>query len=370
MTRPTHHRDRADITRRRIERRETKRKEVRKSKRLQRDLRIRVARSQGIVFDPNLERVQIVMPSVLSLEDNFDEVAECLERMRLAGLDQRKPVMVHLSHVEQVEPAAALVLVAEMDRIRKHTSFFFVNGTYPQNIEVLKSLGDMGFFRVIHVKEPLPSSEPAEMRPVFFPFLSGTEVDAELADSFVQIIEKHIIPMSPKPRGCLVAAIKEAMQNTIDHAHPHEDPRSGGRRSRWWISSRFDVVAREVSIVFYDAGVGIPTTIGMERYQDIVSALRSITRLVFGTSPSDGELIAAATEKHRTRTGDERRGKGFFDMKRFISECQDGTLRVLSKRGRYHYIDRGTESYGNSERSLDGTVIEWRFRNEGALEME
>src|SRR3546814_3287721 len=48
--------------------------------------------------------------------------------------------------------------------------------------------------------------------------------------------------------------------------------------------------------------------------------------------------------------------------------CTDGELRVLSNRGSYHYLS-GAEAYGNAETSLGGTLIEWRFRHVGVVEM-
>ena len=331
---------------------------------------MRFAAARGIFYDSNLRREQIIVPEVLSLQDNYEQIAALLYRMREVALSDRRPIMVHLNHVKQVETAAALVLVAEMDRIRRFTNFAFVHGTYPQDWEVMKSLSDMGFFAVIRAHQLPPQRGHRELRPVFFPFISDTEVQPVVADAFVSLIEKHLIPMNALTRSRLVVAIKEAMQNTIDHAHPSQNPTARSRRSRWWLSARFDVAKSEVSIVFFDAGVGIPSTLGAEKYERIMAALRNLSRLKFDAEPSDGQLIAAATEKHRSGTGDERRGLGFFNMKQLIEACQEGELRVLSKRGRYHYIDSDTEGFANSERSLDGTVIEWRFRNDGALEME
>src|SRR3546814_15751737 len=90
-------------------------------------------------------------------------------------------------------------------------------------------------------------------------------------------------------------------------------------------------------------------------------ALANISKLKLSTQPSDGEMILAATEYHRSGTGGKGRGRGFADMKRFVDICTDGELRVLSNRGSYHYLS-GAEAHGNAETSLGGTLLEWRFQ--------
>jgi hypothetical protein len=80
-------------------------------------------------------------------------------------------------------------------------------------------------------------------------------------------------------------------------------------------------------------------------------------------------MIAAATELYRTSTGQSGRGRGFRDMKRFIDECDDGELRVLSNRGSYRYMKDG-EQIDDQEFSIGGTLIEWRVRHGQAVEFE
>jgi hypothetical protein len=86
-------------------------------------------------------------------------------------------------------------------------------------------------------------------------------------------------------------------------------------------------------------------------------------------SPGDGHMIAAATEIYRTSTGQSGRGRGFRDMNRFIDECDDGELRVLSNRGSYRYI-KDQEQIDDEELSIGGTLIEWRVRHGQAVDFE
>ena len=157
------------------------------------------------------------------------------------------------------------------------------------------------------------------------------------------------------------------MSNTLDHAHPLGSRVTGETMPhRWWLSSWINVAQREVMIMLFDQGVGIPVTLGPQRYGLVRTAL---VNLGLSERPGDGEMIRAATELFRTGTGQVGRGCGFRDMKRFIDACDDGELRVLSNCGWYSYMG-GTESYGDESMSIGGTMIEWRFRQQGSVDLK
>lgn len=350
--------------------REAIRKVRRKNKRLGRTERHAFARRKNIPFDPNSRRAQIVLPHNFSLAENYDETAEIVGKVRETAIENRQQVMLHFSHVEAVEPAAALALVAEVHRARGQRGHGFVTGTYPRSRSVYDALREMGFYAVLNVMDiddkPPPKAEPG--KPIFLRFMSEYRVFPQLADRFVSIIENALIPMDQLARERLVVAIKEAMQNTLDHAHP-DLPDQSSSRKRWWMSSWVNLERKEVSIVFYDQGVGIPKTLEPSRYERIVASLRNISDFRFSSTPSDGELIAAATEIFRSGTGTPGRGRGFHNMKSFVDVCDDGELRILSNRGRYHYVGGERQQCSDSHQPLGGTVIEWRFRHDGMVEM-
>ena len=361
-------RAKADLRKRRIERRETRARARQKARRLRRRIREFIARRDGILFDPKLSRRQVFPPARLSLHENYDETVACIEKLREYALNQNREVMLHMSVVEQVDAAAALALVGEIDRIRRLKFRHFVHGTYPTSQVPMRALSDMGFFDMLQIAGAAPDLD-AQRTQVYLKFLSGVIVDPRLADRFVTVIETHVLEMTPLARGKLVVAIKEAMNNTIDWAHPDHPGGNRSLKNRWWLSCRVDIAKREVVVVLFDQGVGIPKTLTPAIY-DRIRAFKAGKWLSLTSKPTDGEIIAAATEKGRTGTEDGRRGRGFMDMKTFIDHSDEGELRVLSNRGSYHYMGDNRENYANSARSLNGTLIEWRFRKEGALGME
>lgn len=365
---------RAERVRRRRGARESVRVVRRKERRLRRSLAVRARRDyaarRGIPFDPVLQREQIVLPRVMSFYDNHDRTAAVLGEIREVALRRNRSIMLHFTDLDRIDPDVALVLVAEIFRIRNLRSREAVTGTYPRQRAIYELLRDMGFFSLLKVQElvDLPSADSAPGRPAYLRFLTDNRVVPEIADRFVDVIEKHIFSMSELARTRLMAAIIEAMTNTLDHAHPVVVANET-MTHRWWLSSSVDPARREVTIMLFDQGVGIPATLDASRYERVRTALSNIVSLrSFSSKPTDGEMILAATELHRTRTGQEGRGKGFKDMKRFIDACDGGELKVLSNRGRYRYL-QGTESHGEASSSIGGTVIEWRFRHQGKMEM-
>lgn len=328
------------------------------------------AASLGIPFDPVLEREQIVLPAHMSFSDNHEATAGILLMLRDTALIRRRRVMLHFADVERIDADVALVLVSEIYRIRNLRSPMSVTGTYPRQRAVYQLLRDMGFYRLLSVAEQpdLSPEKPGPRSRIYLPFLTGNRVDAELVDAFVEAVEKNLFAMNEVARGRLVAAIIEAMNNTLDHAHPIVIA-GETMTHRWWLSSWVDAATGAITVMLFDQGVGIPATLDPSLYERIRSALHGVVGLrTLSLQPSDGEMILAATELHRTGTGQSGRGKGFLNMKRFVDACDSGELKVLSNRGRYSYLD-GTESHDEASCSIGGTVIEWRFRHEGKMEM-
>lgn len=356
------------------QRREIRRKVRRRYRDSQRQylhaIRLRFAVSNNLPFDPRLDREQIIVPEVLSFADNHTATCALLNDIREKGLIGRSQIMLHFAHVRVVEPAATLVLVAEIHRLRSLRGYRAVGGTYPPDREVYDLLTEMGFYRLIEVVEPQaprPVSDPG--RPVFLRFQSSNRFDAELPDQFVGVVERQVMAMNEVARGRLVGAMKEAMQNTLDHAYQRNLP-GITMEGRWWLSARVNVVNREVMVLMYDQGVGIPETLPAGFYDTIRSALSGNVRFAGLTvSPSDGAMIMAATKLYASRMPGSSRGRGFRNMQQFIDTCGAGELRVLSNKGSYSYM-QDAENFSDHERSMGGTLIEWRFQSDGPVEMK
>ena len=276
--------------------------------------------------------------------------------------------MLYFDKVEELEPAAALMLTAEIYRcrnLRPGRGKPLVTGNYPKSRNVFLQLREMGFYDLIGVRrlEEIPDGRDQEDRPFFIRFRTFKGVDPEFAADFCQTVDTLSVKMGEVALGRMVGALKEAMGNALEHAYALANlyPAMSGR---WWVTGYVNPNSHEMMISFFDQGVGIPRRLGPDLFDLIKSALKTLT-----WGGSDGHMIAAATELHRTSTKLGGRGKGFRDMKKFVDTCDDGELRVFSDRGYYCYTRRNTHISDNSQ-SIGGTLIEWRVRHASTLEVE
>ena len=336
-----------------------------------RDSHTQMLISQGLVAGKDLNRRPIILPEIFSFWENYDATSLALAEIREYGVNKRIPLDIRFDNVKNLDPSATLALAAEIFRCRKLRVYrrgVFVTGNYPQSNDVLAHLSEMGFFRLLEITDICDRQllDTDNQRPLFLKFITDMKVDGATVNAFVGIIERHIVGLNAVARGKLVGAIKEAMGNVNEHAYK-DSTKYQSMKKRWFLSSRVNPATHEVMIMLYDQGVGIPNTISTDLLETIGAALAGhIDRKLH---VSDGYTIKLATEIWRTGTGQSGRGRGFRDMKQFIDLATDGELRVLSNRGSYTYISNDNESSDSLTRSLDGTIIEWRFRSDNPLEM-
>jgi anti-sigma regulatory factor (Ser/Thr protein kinase) len=304
------------------------------------------------------------VPRVLSLKDNYDATLKLIEDIRSYALEGYHPVDLFFDDVEYLEPAALTVLTAEIHRcrnLRKVNGKPAVSGYYPSNAEIYRQLHEIGFFRLLEIKDshpPLEDKGAARTRLVL-PFLTDAVVTAERSAWFIDQLAALIedaVPMDAKSKRYLQGAIVEAMKNAGEHAYKLK-PQYQALGHRWWLTGAFDLERREVAILLFDQGVGIPATLE----PDLRDKLESVTRAE-GVTPRDSLMIEIATRPGESSTGQSGRGQGFKTMRKFVDFCDDGDLIVYSNNGNYLYARAGT-ARNDRTLSLGGTLIQWRFRH-------
>lgn len=315
-----------------------------------------------------LGREFIMLPENLSLRENRTETLTAIAMMRDAVFRQDKQSVLFFDRVENLEPAATMLLCAEIYRckgLKRRGAALPVIGNYPESPKVYAQLKEMGFFRMLEVAEPddVPSAPLDDERPIFLRFETSARVEAELAARFSDLVTKGVFEMEPLTKTRMVAAIKEAMGNANEHAYvrPGMLP---AMRHRWWMAGHLDILKREMMVIILDLGIGIPNKLEPHTFERIVSFLHGEwVRSGWSVRPTDAAMIAAATELRRTSTGASGRGRGFRDMKRFVDLCDAGELRVLSNRGSYVYTKAkaSVDDYGDT---IGGTLIEWRVQHD------
>jgi hypothetical protein len=314
------------------------------------------------------DRIPFLVPEVVSLRENGEQTIKLVDDLRRTVLLENQRAFLYFDRVRKLEPAAALLLVAEIFRcvyLRPGRNGRSVSGNYPADRSVFLQLREMGFYKLLSLDEVTSIDDEGldPERPVFLPFRSMSTVDPEFAANFGDLITGGAIRMEELARRRMVAALKEAMGNAHEHAYlrPGEYP---AMRKRWYLAGYLDPPRKELMVLILDQGIGIPNTLDVTLFENLDAHLTGR----WGRR-SDATLIAAATELHRTSTGAGGRGRGFFDMKSFVDVCDDGELRVRSNRGSYAYVKDQEDILEDHDASIGGTLIEWRVRHSSTVEV-
>jgi anti-sigma regulatory factor (Ser/Thr protein kinase) len=313
---------------------------------------------------PRRLRIPLMVPKILSLKDNYEETVKLISDVREYALEQYHPVDLFFNEVEYLEPAALTVLTAEIHRCRNLRKIYgrpAVTGFYPQDPEIYRQLQEIGFFKLLEIRDQVPpvDSTNGERTRVVLPFMTDATVTSERSAWFVDQLAALIqgaVPMDDQSKRYLQGAIIEAMKNAGEHAYKSR-PKYQALGHRWWLTAAFDLGQREVAILLFDQGVGIPATLE----PDLLNKLESLTHAE-GLLPRDSLMIEIATRPGESSTRQAGRGQGFRTMRKFVDACDDGDLIVYSNHGNYLYARAGTDR-GDRSLSLGGTLIQWRFRH-------
>jgi hypothetical protein len=291
----------------------------------------------------------------MNFREDLEATLEFFRELRnelLYGLHTE--VILDSEDVERITPEAAIILFAELQRCLEYKSKGKrVRGNYPTNATVAKILTDIGFYSSLNVKPP-PTSVKETGRS-FFKIIPGNMTDARVANRLVAHFEK-VVTFDPIARKRLLAALIECMDNVHNHAY-RSDNDSPDLVGEWWMAGFVDKKVGQVAFIFFDQGVGVPTTL-REKWSV------KLRRLI---GMNDGELIQEAVLRGITRRSSERHGNGFPSLKEFINEISDdagGFLRVISNSGDYSYCKHTNTKPATLSRPLDGSLMIWSLQPE------
>ena len=300
--------------------------------------------------------IPIKCPPDFSLRSNFDGVVEVLDKIRNQSQRQRNEhCYIDFRDIQNLSPAAALVLAAELDRWNKLP--WRQGRLKPVDVadwdpQVRRLLAGMGFFELMQANNPPLPSEDESIR--YVKFRTGKKADGEAID---RLRAEDLDPVVGEIPGKhhLYAAVTEAMTNVVHHAYKTNQASKAGQ-ANWWLSASHDSEKHEVAIIIYDQGDGIPKTLPRKFGENISNILRS----------DHAKMIEAAHELSRSASGEQHRGYGLRrDVRGYLEklDCR-GHYRVVSLQGEYIYekrLDGVRSTKKTHRRSLSGTLIEWRL---------
>lgn len=320
-------------------------------------------------------------PSNFCLEENTEEVLQFLHdfrEVRLLDSPRRRRrstaggrrwigVYADIASICRITPAAAVVLASEFDRAERRgklgrRGIVDANDWDPS---VSRTLTDVGFLRHLHA--PLPAHQeigPRAPGRQMLPMLTSNQNVPEDADRLGDNLEElmHSVIHSDVRKGIYEGLI-EAMDNCVSHAYPeNHDFRYPTEQKRWWMSGSV-ANGQELEVIFFDQGATIPGTLP---YSDIAERARLwlkqvLNRMGFDDA-DDGQRIRAAMEVGRSMYRGMGRGHGLAQMQRLVDSAASGSLRILSRRGRYIYEKGLKETTDTLGRSISGTLVHWRLR--------
>lgn len=302
---------------------------------------------------PPTPQNKVKFPEVLDLQTNRDECLRFVAKLKETILEGRRlQTFLDLSNIQKVEPAAALIVLAEIDRciaLLANSKRRSVTGNRPTNRVVLEILDGLGYFEHFGFGAQTSGSKDN----VFVKVTSDLKTNTKFADALISAFEKSSA-FKPYLRKKLIEALVECMDNVRKHAYLEDFWRDV--TGKWWMMGIEKPLAQEVEFYFFDQGAGIPGT------------LRHKFRELFTL---DHEFVEEAVLEGRTRLDDDpRRGNGLPSLLRVLNFGPGGELRIYSGRANTLFKrNRDDNKFSNSDMPLRGTLICWRLSASGSRDV-
>lgn len=291
---------------------------------------------------------------ISSLEDSV-KLLDLLKEVRTAALQgKHKRIVLDHSNLRYMDPEAALLVLSEIQRCEAYCNGKTeITGTHPRVHEVAELLEEIGFYAALKIKPPkLPDSYK---RRTYVRIERRDRIASEVADSLLDCFSKER-SFSSDDRKRLHVALVECMDNVYEHAY---DPNSGDPYlyKEWWLAGYADHSDSSIGFIFYDQGMGIPSTI-KRRKRSLIE--RSKHLLLWNNSRWIERAVLRPISRHKSK----RRGHGLDRLKRFLDGLDvDGTLRVIANNGDVEFLTSGqTLSAELPNDGLNGTLIVWKLR--------
>lgn len=310
--------------------------------------------------------ISVNLPERMDFNDEYESTALYMAAIRrLSILKARSRHDYHFGGVsfdnlKSISTSAALVLTAELSKWDDKLREGLVPDVCNWDPVILKKFIDLGFFNLFKnspdkLCQSKTTSEP-DVRLV--KYIKGRCGDG----AKVKVLKKEISDIVGE-EVCkwtfLHSGLTEAITNVTHHAYPSRYAFSDNSKN-WYLSGSYSRDSKELKIVFYDQGIGIPKSLPASQVWERILSLLSV--LPIADRKKDEVLLKAAVQASRTSTGDSDRGRGLQDLLVFIRKRGSGYLSILSSRGLYKFmVNNGNESAKTEHfnNKIQGTLIIW-----------
>lgn len=320
----------------------------------------------GLNVEFNKNRVTIILPEQLNFFHDYKSTVLHMNAIRKlitnksASHKAYKLGKVKFDNLKTVSTSASLVLTAELskwdDAIRNNLKPEINNWTP----DILVNFNELGFFDLFkHKPSNINQFEcNASHNRRIVKYTKGRCGDNEQTRVLKENIT-HIIGDEIKKWMFLHSGLSEAIVNVSHHAYPKKYGYSEIDKN-WYYTASYNTFKKELKVVFYDQGIGIPKSLPASDFWEKILEFLSI--LPIAERKKDEVLLKAAVELDRTRTEDSDRGKGLQDLMEFIRQRGEGYLSILSLKGLFKLeITNGRESIKSEhfDYPVCGTLIIW-----------
>jgi anti-sigma regulatory factor (Ser/Thr protein kinase) len=317
------------------------------------------------------KRSPVYLPIEISLS-KYEELMQAIQSIREILLTGA-PFLIDFRPVRKIDPGGALILAAELDRYRKKRHVSLNVWNYNKWSKTMKYFAsDIGLWEALDMRLR-PRSSMSTFK--FVRLYHDIGAVGLLAKTLEEDLRKAKIDFSID--GEWYVALTEAMTNAIQHAYPKEYLRPEMICGGWWMCGAFNEETKELTIMFYDQGVGIPMTLDKsDLWKVIRPALEAVLKVpilryvdsICQGGEHDGLLIKMAFEYKVSQTKQSNRGKGVPQLLKPLQlqgALSNGTLTIYSLRGKYtqeyHSGVLERDEIESMPRSLHGTYIEWKI---------
>lgn len=189
------------------------------------------------------------------------------------------------------------------------------------------------------------------------PILSGVCGEDFPHDLIIDHIQKNIKNrLTPQAEQTLGDALSETFLNIADHAYP-DGCGVAPPSKQWW--SMCSLINDHLYLAIYDAGVGIPATIGQEHWLVQKLTKRGVNpTIISNVLRKDARKIKLAIATSANRRNAQKHGQGGLSIRELVTQSPEGSLWVYSGSGMYS-LKSFQASTKNFNASIAGTLVQW-----------
>lgn len=311
-------------------------------------------------------KVTIVLPEKLNFYNDYEVTAlhfKAIRKLTKNKYPSHKSYRlgsVNFDHLKSISTSAALVLTAEISKWDDSVRNKLVPNINNWSPDVLVNFNELGFFNLFKNKpENIDRFDSiARHNRKIIQYIKGRCGD----DQKTKILKEEIIKIvgnKIKKWTFLHSGLSEAIVNVSHHAYPIKNEYLEVDKN-WYLTASYNSSKRELKVVFYDQGIGIPKSLPTSEIWE--KALEFLSIFPIADRKKDEVLLKAAVELDRTSTQESDRGKGLQDLLEFIRQSGDGYLSILSLKGLFKLsIKKEVETIKSEHFNcpIYGTLIIW-----------